>query len=88
MTDSFDFVKATVLASSLSEADKTLVLERLAATDSVASELFEKILKEDVALLEKLVQNLKAKIGAQGDERALEDIARAEEKEIKKALKS
>jgi hypothetical protein len=86
MSDSFDFVKTTVNASQLSEEDKQLILSRLSGANGAIAELLEKVLKEDPALLNKFVESLKVKIAAQGDERALEDIARAEEKEITKAL--
>ncbi|MBX9765406.1 hypothetical protein K2X83_02075 [Patescibacteria group bacterium] len=86
MTNSLGFVKDVVTSSELPEEDKQMVLERLSGVPNEVVELLERILKEDSTLLGKVVESLKVKIAAEGDERALEKIARTEEKEITKIL--
>lgn len=87
MSDTLKQVKILVSSSSLSESDKSLILERLENIAPVFTDLLFKALKEDLTLLDKLLLSLKDKINANGDAKILEDIALREKDEVLDAIK-
>lgn len=87
MSDTLKQIKTIVSSSSLSDPDKTLILERLENIAPVFTDLLLKALKKDAALLDKLLLSLKEKINANGDIKILEDIALREKDEVVDAIK-